>query len=539
MKRLMIFTLIFFFLGSNSCEIHVKTIHNVPISQTTPEIISVGIDMDFAPFEFLDGGNIQGFDVDIIKAIRENEGVQFQLHAEPWIKILDGMQNGTYDIMFATKTPERLLIYDFSAPIIQIQQAVFIQKSTKDFPKISDLANHTVAVVMNYSSDEYIRTNVPNAKLVLVETQAEGLRLLENNEVFAYFGHYQSVLYELKKSNIQNIKSVGNLIVVGDFCIATLKNRGSLLSFLNQSLEKLHNSGIYEEIYKRWFVTSENPQLMFQEFFNIAWPYIIGIISFFGISIFWIVLLNKKIHEKTEEIKKYFEILNQQQKFEILRVVAGGIAHDFRNCIMVISESLGLLKNSKNLTNEQIELINEINNASEKTVGLCHQMIDFSKENIPQKILADIVKVVQEAASFISRRSNVTINYEIESNIPEINIDPNQITQVIHNLVINAIQAMNQEGKIEIKISQDINPSLLKRFHQKFNKYIKIIISDHGPGISKEVQEKLFTPFFTTKKNGTGLGLVTSFAIIKRHNGFITFTTELGKGTDFIIFLPV
>jgi CheY-like chemotaxis protein len=136
------------------------------------------------------------------------------------------------------------------------------------------------------------------------------------------------------------------------------------------------------------------------------------------------------------------------------------------------------------------------------------------------------------------RGSNCSSILESENKIHMVNVDSSQITQVLNNLIINSQQAMNEGGEITIRISQtqvqnEVNDPL------NVGKFVKITIEDTGVGIPPQVQHQIFQPYFTTKSKGTGLGLATSYSIIKKHGGFFKFKSEENIGTTFTIYLPL
>lgn len=238
--------------------------------------------------------------------------------------------------------------------------------------------------------------------------------------------------------------------------------------------------------------------------------------------------------------KKVDESFYQTQKLESIGFLAGGIAHDFNNLMLGLFGSVEIAKNELENSNYEAArnaLLNSMT-AFNRAKDLTHQLLTFAKGGIPNKKTGDIKKTVKEAVKFSLSGSNIAYKFECEENIPLCNFDQNQISQVIENIVINAKQAMSDKGSISIKVqsvSIDRNPN--EFFYP--GEYIKISIKDNGTGIPEEYKKKIFDPFFTTKKSGSGLGLATSWSIIKRHNGVLDLESELGKGSTFHIYLPV
>jgi nitrogen-specific signal transduction histidine kinase/ActR/RegA family two-component response regulator len=234
------------------------------------------------------------------------------------------------------------------------------------------------------------------------------------------------------------------------------------------------------------------------------------------------------------------ESFYQTQKLESIGFLAGGIAHDFNNLILGLFGSVEIAKNElENLNYEAAKnaLVNSMT-AFSRAKDLTHQLLTFAKGGIPNKKTGDIRKTIQEAVKFCLSGSNIAYKFEIEENIPLCNFDQNQISQVIENIVINAKQAMSEKGTILITVKSVMISKNPNEFFYP-GEYIKISIKDSGVGIPEEYRKKIFDPFFTTKKSGSGLGLATSWSIIKRHNGILDLESELGKGSTFHIYLPV
>ncbi len=237
------------------------------------------------------------------------------------------------------------------------------------------------------------------------------------------------------------------------------------------------------------------------------------------------------------EHKKLEESLLQASKLESLGILAGGIAHDFNNILTVISGNISLAKVIMNTDKEAAELLNEVEKATFQACALTQQLLTFSKGGAPIKETATIQELLQESATFVLRGSNVSCHYTIDAALWSVNIDKGQISQVINNLIINADQAMPEGGLIQLSAENlgtgsDYPPSLTP------GNYIKISIKDSGTGIAEKDLFKVFDPYFTTKKNGHGLGLPTCYSIIKKHDGDINISSRIGVGTTVNIYLP-
>ncbi|OHD65722.1 MAG: hypothetical protein A2176_13895 [Spirochaetes bacterium RBG_13_51_14] len=237
------------------------------------------------------------------------------------------------------------------------------------------------------------------------------------------------------------------------------------------------------------------------------------------------------------EKKRMEEDLQKASKIESLGVFAGGIAHDFNNLLTAIIGNISLARLSIPLDDDTSDILHEAEAASLRAKDLTHQLLTFSRGGAPIKKTTSIKHLLRQTIDFALSGSNIVCIYTIQNDLQNAEIDEGQITQVIHNLIINAMQAMKEGGVIEVKAVNEVVDEH-SRLPLKQGHYIRIEFSDHGIGIPPENQRYIFDPYFTTKENGSGLGLTVSYSIIKRHEGHISFESEPGRGTTFIIYLP-
>ncbi|MCK5153089.1 MAG: PAS domain S-box protein [Spirochaetales bacterium] len=234
--------------------------------------------------------------------------------------------------------------------------------------------------------------------------------------------------------------------------------------------------------------------------------------------------------------------LEKAQKLESLGVLAGGIAHDFNNLLTGILGNISLIKlYIEEKDDIKIEnSLKDIQQVVKRASNLTNQLLTFSKGGSPILQVASLENIIRENTSFVLSGSNVDYNFQIDKDIWNVNIDTGQISQVIQNLIINADQAMPNGGNIEIDIKnthlEDI-PNLPGK-EVTPGDYVYIKIKDNGSGIPKEILDKIFDPYFTTKEEGNGLGLATVYSIIEKHNGYLDVESVQNKGTVFTIYLP-
>ncbi len=246
----------------------------------------------------------------------------------------------------------------------------------------------------------------------------------------------------------------------------------------------------------------------------------------------YMTMENETERQKQEEEKLF------QQKTESISLLAGGIAHDFNNVLMGILGNINLLQLEDNLDVEHYQILSQLEKAVLRGSGLTKQLLTFSKGGMPIKKIQSIEPLIKDSLSFVMTGSNSIYELDLEPNLPHVNIDAGQIGQVLNNLIINSQQAMPDGGLVEVGASLRTIP---KNNEKKISSgdYLEISIKDSGRGIPLENQIKIFSPYFTTKSKGNGLGLATAYAILKKHDGNIQFQSELGKGTTFYLYIPV
>ncbi|HPM02831.1 MAG TPA: response regulator [Candidatus Cloacimonadota bacterium] len=242
------------------------------------------------------------------------------------------------------------------------------------------------------------------------------------------------------------------------------------------------------------------------------------------------------ITDMTEK-KKVEEYLVKENKLNSIGLLAGGVAHDFNNILSAILGNISLCKYSMTDCPEQTGLLEDAEKACRRAKGLTQQLLTFSKGGAPIKEKTDILETIEDSARFVVRGSKVNCEFMFNSDVKPVLVDKGQLSQVIQNIVINAVQSMPNGGQVTVKVSNyDANIHPLPGLSDQT--YIQISIEDQGTGISDEDLKYIFDPYFTTKDKGNGLGLTICYSIIKQHNGLIDVESVPGTGTRFHIYLP-
>jgi two-component system, cell cycle sensor histidine kinase and response regulator CckA len=229
--------------------------------------------------------------------------------------------------------------------------------------------------------------------------------------------------------------------------------------------------------------------------------------------------------------------LVQGQKMEAIGTLAGGIAHDFNNILTAILGNIGLGMLDQNMGDQGRQRLAAAEKACEQAQSLARQLLTFAKGGAPIKELVSLENLVAEAASLPCRGSQVRCEHAFDKDLMAIEGDRGQIHQVFQNLIINAIQAMPQGGTIEIT-GENIKVGNHGRFPLEAGNYVKVSIKDKGIGIPEKFLQKIFDPYFTTKQQGSGLGLATAYSIVNHHHGHISAESKLEEGSTFHVYLP-
>ncbi|MGE5544256.1 MAG: PAS domain S-box protein [Bacillota bacterium] len=225
-------------------------------------------------------------------------------------------------------------------------------------------------------------------------------------------------------------------------------------------------------------------------------------------------------------------------KLESLGVLAGGIAHDFNNLLTVIMGYITLAKISIHDPDVSLDLLTKSEKASWQAKSLTQQLLTFARGGAPIKKTISIVNLITDSVDFTLSGSNIKCEMSVPEYLWPVDVDEGQLSQVINNLVINALQAMPEGGTIRVS-AENLTVDEKLGLPLEVGKYVKIRVQDEGVGIPDAHFEKIFDPYFTTKPTGSGLGLATAYSIIKNHGGVITVDSAEGQGTSFDIYLPV
>jgi signal transduction histidine kinase/ActR/RegA family two-component response regulator len=257
----------------------------------------------------------------------------------------------------------------------------------------------------------------------------------------------------------------------------------------------------------------------------------------------WNQELEQHVEERTAELRLSTEQLKteiaqrQQAEEELLRarkleslgVLAGGIAHDFNNFLTVVQGNIEVAKSRLSSAEPAQSFLDQAASACQRAKFLSSQLLTFAKGGTPVRRVVSMTQLIADAVHLAQTGSHVRIVTQLAEGLWSSEVDPGQIGQVLHNILLNAREATTGSGVIEVRasnIARDAEP------------WVRITIRDEGTGIAPETLRRIFDPYFSTKPGGSGLGLATAYAIVSKHGGVISARSILAVGTEFTIDLP-
>ena len=251
--------------------------------------------------------------------------------------------------------------------------------------------------------------------------------------------------------------------------------------------------------------------------------------------------ISDKLNAENEKAR-FESRLQQIQRLEGIGTLAGGVAHDFNNLLMGIQGNVSLMLLDMDESDLQYEKLKSIEACVQGGSDLTRQLLGFARGGKYIVRALDFNLVIQNTAQMFGRtRKEITIHEKMAPDLWTVMADQNQVEQVLLNLYINAWQAMPDGGRIYLESKNvTLDGKFARQFEIEPGRYVQISVADTGFGIDQATQQKIFEPFFTTKEigRGTGLGLASAYGIIKNHGGAIDFSSKVGEGTTFFIYLP-
>jgi PAS domain S-box-containing protein len=410
-------------------------------------------------------------------------------------------------------------------------------------------------VKMTMVQDTESGKNVYRAVIIDISEnkQAEEMLVTANNKLLMKIKERNKATYTLRKSE-EHFQQIVELLPVAIFChneteivfanaeaaeLVCLESRQeftgkSLIEFLHPEDKEIFNQQFKQVFAGRAQKKSLTVRMISEREIVIDTELFLTSFTYKGDPVVQITAYNITRRKKVEE--EFFKA----EKLKSISILAGGIAHDFNNYLTVLLGNISLAMSYKDNPDKLYKYLEHTKKATLQTRDLTSQLFAFTKGEELVKEVISMEQLINECTNFALSGSNVRCHFSFSENLPMVEVDKGQITQVMYNIIINAVQAMPGGGTIWIKVETltvvaDITdtPAALSA-----GEYLKVSITDEGTGIPEQSLNKIFDPFFTTKENGSGLGLAGSYSIIKNHHGDIQAESVMGKGTSLRFMIP-
>jgi signal transduction histidine kinase/ActR/RegA family two-component response regulator len=269
----------------------------------------------------------------------------------------------------------------------------------------------------------------------------------------------------------------------------------------------------------------------------------LGACTFLGVG--WIAALRRRVAKQTEQMRAQLERqarleagAERAARLESLGMLAGGIAHDFNNLLTIIVGNISLAKLEDRRTAEMQRCFDEIERVTVRARSLTQQLLTFAKGGEPLRVTVAVEPIVRDAAQRAIARTQAELAYSVAPELWPAHADKDQLAQIVHSLVTNAVQAMPNGGVIRVALANE-TIAAGQRDGLAAGRYVRLTVSDTGEGISRDILPKIFDPYFSTRKGSPGLGLATVYSIVKRHQGYVDLQSTVGAGTHVDVWLPV
>jgi two-component system NtrC family sensor kinase len=245
----------------------------------------------------------------------------------------------------------------------------------------------------------------------------------------------------------------------------------------------------------------------------------------------WTRTLEKRVEERSEELRKMQDFLVQSEKLASMGKMAAGVAHEINNPLTSILLNTHLMLEKLEPSSPYTESLTLIAEETTRCSHIVKGLLEFARQSPPQKVRADINSLLDRTVQLLENQAafqNIIIIRQLQEDLPPLSLDRTKIQQVFWNLMINAAEAMAKGGTLMItsRLAAD-------------GRAVEVRFTDTGPGVPREILNKLFDPFFSTKSSGLGLGLAVCYGIVQGHLGAISVESEPGHGATFIVRLPV
>ena len=487
----------------------------------------------FAPYSYYEENNPAGFSVDLMKllsgTIYSFASKDITIKLMPWEQCIAELKAGRVDGLIGVPIyTKREQYMTYSVPAAQIEFAIFVGTDNHYVNSIKSLEGTVVGV---QKESLIVDELTANKRIQLLETTTvpEALQKLKEREVTAVVVEKDVALYYIQRMEIEDLKIVGDTVgPVYRYALAVNKSNTKLLNDINLGITTLRENGKLDELREKWFGTETLRPFPWRMVVLMSSG--ITVIMMILLGALWVISLNATIKTKTRQIQVMSRKMIEKDKLAVLGKLAGQIAHELRTPLSIINNSVFLLRKEGSSDRKLFERrLHMLEDKVKLTSNILESILSYSRVKAQVATSVSIKECVEEVIKDIEFPDYIERDFSFEKEeLLTVFMDFHQLYSVIRNLVVNSVQAMDKKGKLTIKV-----------FPSDDNKTINIRVCDTGRGIPEDVQNDIFTLFYTSKSTGTGLGLPISKSIVETNNGTIILEKSSAKGTCFLAQLSV
>jgi len=509
-------------------------------------VIRFAIDPDNAPIEWVNRKDQErGMSFDLLELVEQQLGIDFErIESESWSESIRLLQNKEVDILPAFRRAEDWQKeFLFSSPWFSLPGVIL---SEQKFQTFEELEGKKVAVVEGYIWDDLV-TEKDNRFIILRSSDSHRcIDLVVQGGVDAMVGDMASVTWILNRSGATHlrIRPVDGYSL--DLSAAIRSDWQLFQTILNKALDNISRSE-FDKIEENWIQLIE-PSLWKNPYFQIISLFIVIIIlGILTTIMFWNRSLQREVERKTSALEDAAMKLIHAEKMESIGLLAAGIAHEVKNPLAVIQMGIDHVIHEKECSQVTRMALQDMEHAVRKADGTIRKLLDYSRGTPPDMKAADINPHISTVIDLISHECHlhqIQVKADLSDDLPWIVIDTDQIQQLFMNIMLNAVQSMEDEGggtlSVSSKVKKLTSAELLRDSTGTLSSGDRVVwveIKDTGHGIDEKSLSRVFDPFYTTRPlgKGTGLGLTVSLNIIRNHHASIDIRNRDAGGVSVLI----